>query len=114
LITFDAPTGLPSTLFKAPLEQVEVRSDPIHRLTSQEWAFRSINVSLNGGNLADNVKRSLASCKTARARNSRAISSSLSEVKTKRVLGVRLGLERGTSPSIRMRYCCFCGVRARC
>jgi hypothetical protein len=68
LITFDAPTGLPSTLFKAPLEQVEVRSDPIHRLTRQEWGFRSINLSLNGENLADNVRRvsnELQNCKGA-------------------------------------------------
>jgi hypothetical protein len=56
LISFDSPSGLPSALFKALPEQLEARGDPIHKLTRQEWASRTINVSLEGGNLADRVK----------------------------------------------------------
>jgi hypothetical protein len=56
LISFDSESGLPSVLFKAPPEQVEARGDPIHKLTLQEWAARTINISLEGGNLADRVK----------------------------------------------------------
>jgi hypothetical protein len=53
--SFDLPTGLPSALFRAPPEQVEARGDPIRQLTEAERTPRTVNVSLAGSDLPDNL-----------------------------------------------------------
>lgn len=56
-LSFDMPTGLPSTLFKVPPEQVELRGDPIHLLSIDEWASRTLVILLESNSSSDVLPR---------------------------------------------------------
>lgn len=56
-LSFDMPTGLPSALFTAPPEQVQLRGDPIHQLPRVEFASRTLIILLESNNSSDVVPR---------------------------------------------------------
>jgi hypothetical protein len=71
-ISFDLPTGLPSALFRAPTEQVEMRGDPIRQLPHQEMITRTINLLVQSNASSDLVKRmsiELGKCRGAQIQN---------------------------------------------
>jgi hypothetical protein len=55
-LAFDLPTGLPSSLFQAPVQEVEKRGDPVEHVNPQEYARRTINLVVDGASLADRSK----------------------------------------------------------
>jgi hypothetical protein len=57
LLSFDMPTNLPSALFTALPEQVELRGDPIRRLSSGESASRTLVILLESSNSSDVLPR---------------------------------------------------------
>jgi hypothetical protein len=71
-LSFDLPTGLPSALFTAPPEQVELRGDPIRQLLHDESASRTLIIRLNGSNSSDvlpRVSSELNHCKGGQRQN---------------------------------------------
>jgi len=56
-LSFDMPTNLPSVLFTAPPEQVELRGDPIRQLPRAEFASRTSVILLQSSNSSDVLPR---------------------------------------------------------
>lgn len=56
-MSFDLPTGLPSSLFVASPEQVELRGNNITHLSRPEAGRRMINIRLEGNHSSDILKR---------------------------------------------------------
>jgi hypothetical protein len=68
-LSFDMPTGLPSALFTAPPEQVELRGDPIRQLPRAEFASRTLIILLESNISSDvlpRVSSELNRCKGGR------------------------------------------------
>ena len=67
-LSFDLPTGLPSALFTAPPEQVDVRGDPIRQLSHSEAIARMINVVVESnisGESMGGASAKISKCKGA-------------------------------------------------
>jgi hypothetical protein len=56
-LSFDLPTGLPSALFTAPPEQVELRGDPIRQLLNDEFASRALIILIESNISSDVLPR---------------------------------------------------------
>jgi hypothetical protein len=56
-LSFDLPTGLPSSLFMAPPEQVELRGNNIIHLSRPEAGRRMLNIRLESNHSNDILKR---------------------------------------------------------